>query len=81
MGIDEELPKYTPRRAPTEPPGYTPYVQHSKGSYEPDVITQEGPLPRLSPASRAQLQNSDAAPAAEPKEHEATPPKKDDAYE
>lgn len=75
MGINEELPTYTPRRAPTEPLGYTPYVQHSERSYEPDMITQEDPLPRLSLASRAQLQNSDAASAAEPKEHEATPPK------
>ena len=81
MDQDEELPTYTPRRAPTEPPSYTPYVQHSEGSHELDPITQETLLSSLSPPSRAYLHRIDTVITTEPKGDEAVPPGKDDAYE
>ena len=81
MDQDEELPRYTPRRALTEPPSYTPYVQHSEGSHELDPITQETFLSSLSPPSRTYLHRIGTAITTEPKGDEAVPPGKDDAYE
>ena len=81
MDQDEELPRYTPRRAPTEPPSYTPYVQHSEGSHELDPITQGTLLCSLSPPSTAYLHSIGTAISTEPKGDEVVPPGKDDAYE
>ena len=81
MDQDEESPRYTPRRALTEPPSYTPYVQHSEGSHELDPITQETLLSTLSPPSRAYLYRIGTAITTEPKGHEVVPPGEDDAYE
>ena len=81
MDQDEELPRYTPRRAPTEPPSYTPYVQHSEGSHELDLITQETLLSSLSPPSNPYLHRIGTAITTEPKGDEVVSPGKDDAYE
>ena len=68
MDQDEELSRYTPRRAPTEPPSYTPYVQHSEGSHELDLITQ------------VTLHRIGTAITTEPKGDEVVSPGKDHAY-